>query len=172
MNAGAMGGWIFDCVEAITVLMPDGCCETRPREAFHDGYRSCPELASCLVVAAVLRGSGVDSPEAIRARMTQMSARRKASQPREPSAGCLFKNPADGQAGAWIDEAGGKGFRSGDAMISPVHANFLVNLGAASCAEVLAVARDTRAKIHAARGVWLEPEPILVGASWDDVWKR
>jgi UDP-N-acetylenolpyruvoylglucosamine reductase len=95
--------------------------------------------------------------------------KRVESQPREPSAGCIFKNPPGGSAGRLIDESGLKGTRVGDAEVSTVHANFIVNRGHATSADIIGLVRTVRARVKAARGVDLEPEVLLYGREWRDV---
>jgi UDP-N-acetylmuramate dehydrogenase len=88
--------------------------------------------------------------------------KRRASQPlNQKSAGCIFKNPAGGSAGRMIDELGLKGHRVGDAMVSDRHANFFVNVGNASCSDMLKLIDDVRDRVHTSCGVELENEVIL-----------
>ena len=75
-----------------------------------------------------------------------------------PSAGSTFKRPVGGYAAALIQDAGLKGFRVGDAAVSEKHAGFVVNLGHASSAEVLALIAQVQARVKAASGIELEPE--------------
>jgi len=95
--------------------------------------------------------------------------KRPEGQPREPSAGCIFKTPPGDSAGRLIDRAGLKGERVGDAEVSPVHANFIVNRGQATTADVLELIRRVRARVQASAGVTLEPEVLLYGKKWEDV---
>jgi UDP-N-acetylenolpyruvoylglucosamine reductase len=94
---------------------------------------------------------------------------RQETQPREPSAGCIFRNPPGAAAGRLIDELGLKGERVGDAEVSPVHANFIINRGRATGADVIALMRRVRDRVRQARGVTLEPEVVLYGGEWRDV---
>ena len=87
MNAGAMGGWIFDVVESIEWLAPHGQVRAARRDCFDALYRDCPQLHGAVVLSAVLRASGKDDGTLIRQRMDTMSVKRRASQPREASAG-------------------------------------------------------------------------------------
>lgn len=88
--------------------------------------------------------------------------KRRSSQPlNQKSAGCIFKNPPGGSAGRMIDELGLKGHRVGDAMVSDRHANFFVNAGEASCADMLKLMADVRERVRAAYGVELENEVIV-----------
>lgn len=169
MNAGAMGAWIFDVVESVEWLTPDGVAHVQGRDYFHAAYRDCPELCGSIVVGAVLRVSRRAGADAIRATMDANAAKRRETQPRDPSAGCTFKNPPDQHAGRLIDDAGLKGLRVGGAEVSPVHANFIVNRGGATAADVIELVRRVRGLVKAECGVELEPEIILLGASWKDV---
>ncbi len=88
--------------------------------------------------------------------------KRRASQPlNQKSAGCIFKNPPGGSAGRMIDELGLKGHSVGDARVSDRHANFFVNAGTASCADMLALIADVRDRVCRANGVELEEEVII-----------
>ncbi len=169
MNAGAMGGWIFDVIEEVELVTLDGVLRRVPRDAFHVGYRKCQELLEAVAVSAVFRAPSQDETAAIRARMDEFSGKRKSSQPRDPSAGCVFKNPEGTFAGKLIDELGLKGRRVGAAEVSPIHGNFIVNKGGATCADILALIRDIRREVKGARGIELEPEVLLLGKTWEQV---
>ncbi|MGH9790559.1 MAG: UDP-N-acetylmuramate dehydrogenase, partial [Candidatus Acidiferrales bacterium] len=91
--------------------------------------------------------------------------KRRASQPlNQKSAGCIFKNPPGASAGRMIDELGLKGHRAGDAMVSDRHANFFINTGAASCADMLGLVEYVRGRVREAHGVELENEVYF----WND----
>ena len=97
--------------------------------------------------------------EEIRAKMQELIARRRASQPLElPSAGSAFKRPASGYAAAMIESAGLKGFQIGGAAVSEKHAGFVVNLGGATAADVRAVLQAVADRVEQANGTRLEPE--------------
>jgi len=163
MNAGAMGRWAFDVVERLRCMDRQGVALDLERSAIEVGYRSCPMLATHLALGAVLRAEPAAADE-IRSRMDTYSRKRWESQPSQPSAGCTFKNPAaDLPAGRLIEELGLKGTRVGDAMVSDVHANFFVNLGAATARDVLSLIDLVRTRALEARGVKLEPEVEIVG---------
>jgi len=88
--------------------------------------------------------------------------KRRGSQPiNQKSAGCIFKNPAGSSAGRMIDELGLKGHRVGDAMVSDRHANFFVNVGNASCADMLKLIDGVRERVRTAYGIELENEVIV-----------
>ncbi len=169
MNAGAHGAGIFDRVESVKWLAPDGVLHERERAFFSATYRDCPELHGAVVVEAVLRGTGWLTPGEIQARMEAYAAQRRESQPREPSAGCSFKNPAGHPAGRLVDELGLKGLRAGGACVSAAHGNFIVNTGGATAADVIALLRKVRGVVKAELGIELEPEIILLGKEWRDV---
>jgi UDP-N-acetylenolpyruvoylglucosamine reductase len=135
----------------------------------HVDYRHCAELHSAIALGAVLRPASPAASEEISRQIDVYRRKRHESQPREPSAGCVFKNPPGTSAGRLIDECGLKGERVGDAEISPVHANFIVNRGNATGSDVLELVRRVRARVRQARGIELEPEVLLYGREWRDV---
>ena len=169
MNAGAMGGWIFEVVEEVRFLTKEGEEKTLPREELTYGYRHCRELAEGFALEAVLRAPSRAESETIRARIAAFKERRTGTQPQERSAGCIFKNPEGMSAGRMIDEAGLKGTGCGAAEISRIHGNFVINKGGATSDEVLELIRRTRKEIHRRTGIWLEPEVLLLGRKWEDV---
>jgi len=81
----------------------------------------------------------------------------------------MFKNPPGGSAGRLIEESGLKGARVGGAEVSRVHANFVINCGNATSADVLELVRRVREGVRKAKGVDLEPEVLLYGKDWRDV---
>jgi UDP-N-acetylenolpyruvoylglucosamine reductase len=169
MNAGAMGNWMFDVVERVQFLDEAGQLQDLPKDAFHFGYRKVEEISRGIALGAILKSAEVEAEASIRDRMDSYSTSRKASQPRDPSAGCIFKNPEGNFAGKLIDTYGVKGMRVGAAEVSNVHGNFIVNRGGASSADVIELVRQVRAAIQAKSGYVLEPEVLLLGKSWDDV---
>jgi UDP-N-acetylmuramate--L-alanine ligase/UDP-N-acetylenolpyruvoylglucosamine reductase len=170
MNAGAMGGWTFDVVESVRLALRDGTVRTLRRYELHVAYRDCRELADAVALGAVLRPVSTGVPPAeIQAQIASFQARRLATQPRDPSAGCMFKNPPNESAGRLIDALGMKGERVGDAEVSPVHANFIINRGQATAADIIALMRRVRERVKAAHGIELEPEVQLYGLDWKDV---
>ena len=168
MNAGAMGGWTFDVVDEVHLLTLAGEKRAMKKAEMHVDYRHCAELETAVALGAFLLPRAHSDGEAIRRQIEEYSAKRQKSQPREPSAGCIFKNPPGTSAGRVIDECGLKGARVGGAEVSPVHANFIVNRGGATCADILALVRQVRARVREARGIDLEPEVMLFGRQWKD----
>lgn len=169
MNAGAMGGWIFDLVEQVHYLTLDGRLHIQQGNAMHVAYRNCAELEDAIALGAVLRAAAVEESDQIRDRIVTYQKRRHESQPREPSAGCIFKNPQGDSAGHLIDELGLKGTRVGDAEVSKVHGNFIVNRGHATGADVIELVRRVRAVVREKREIDLEPEVLLYGREWKEV---
>lgn len=169
MNAGAMGGWIFDVVAEVTFLGEDGELHTWPKASFHVGYRECKELVNGMALRAVFQPGEAVQSEDIRRTMDTYAGKRKESQPRQPSAGCIFKNPEGNHAGKLIDELGLKGAREGGAEVSTVHANFIVNTGGATSADIIRLVRRIRETVRRERGIDLQPEVLLAGLRWEDV---
>ncbi len=169
MNAGAMNGWMFDVVETVDLMTFEGEVRTLAKEEMHIDYRHCAELHHAIALGARLKPARVTEAVAVKRQMDVYAKKRHESQPREPSAGCIFKNPPGHSAGRLIDESGLKGERVGDAEVSATHANFIVNRGRATSADVLALVRRVRARVRQAKGVDLEPEVLLYGKNWKDV---
>jgi len=169
MNAGAMGGWIFDVVDEVSLMSMDGVVTTLPRSAMRVDYRFCGDLHDAIALGAVVRPMAGADVDAIARQIDVYRRKRHESQPREPSAGCIFKNPPGDSAGRLIEECGMKGARVGGAEVSRVHANFVVNRGEATSADVLELVRRVRSAVHKAKGVDLEPEVLLYGQEWRDV---
>jgi UDP-N-acetylmuramate dehydrogenase len=156
MNAGAYGFSISEVMQEIVVLDEDGE-RTRPPEGWRFHYRgsSIPEGAA---VASVRLKLAAGEPEALGAEIRELQLQRVRSQPAGRNAGCVFKNPPGAAAGRLIDEAGLKGLRRGAAVVSPRHANFVVNEGAARAADVIELLDVVRAEVARRTGVELELE--------------
>ncbi|HEY0945593.1 MAG TPA: UDP-N-acetylmuramate dehydrogenase [Opitutaceae bacterium] len=169
MNAGAMGGWMFDVVEEVQVMTCDGEIRVLRKAEMHVDYRHCAELHDAIALGALLRPAAQAEAGSIARQIDVYRDKRQKSQPREPSAGCIFKNPPGDSAGRLIDQCGLKGERVGDAEVSIVHANFIVNRGRATSADVIELVRRVRARVEQQRGVKLEPEVLLYGQKWEEV---
>ncbi len=169
MNAGAMGGWMFDVVDEVHLMTLAGERRVMKKADMHVDYRHCAELHEAVALGAFLRPASQAAAQDIRRQIDVYQKKRQESQPREPSAGCIFKNPTGNSAGKLIDECGLKGERVGDAEISPVHANFIVNRGRATSADIVALVRKVRARVKSVRGIDLEPEVLLFGQNWKDL---
>jgi UDP-N-acetylmuramate dehydrogenase len=162
MNAGAYGFSISDVLREIVVLDEDGE-RTEPPEGWRFRYRgsSIPEGSA---VAAVTVALVRDDPAALARETRALSGRRLASQPGGRNAGCVFKNPERAPAGRLIDELGLKGLRRGGAVVSPRHANFVMNEEDASAADVLGLIDEVRERVRRELGVELELEVKVWGA--------
>src|SRR5436190_5311773 len=154
MNAGAMGGAMFDVVESVRMMDFTGKTLEKLPADLPVEYRSCSTFKNHIALSAVLRGHAA-ARETIEVRMNQFSQKRWSSQPAAPSAGCMFKNPASIPAGKLVEELGLKGTRVGGALISLEHGNFLVNDGGATAADVLALMELVRDKARQERGIEL-----------------
>lgn len=164
MNAGAYGGEIKDVVASVTLLDPQAGIRTLKGEEMQFSYRRSllSEHPEYVVLSATFRLERGDS-ETIGARMRELMAKRKASQPLEfPSAGSTFKRPEGHYAGPLIEGCGLKGRRVGGAEVSTKHAGFIVNTGGATCADVLALIEKVQKTVYDAHGVMLEPEVKIV----------
>jgi UDP-N-acetylenolpyruvoylglucosamine reductase len=162
MNVGAMGFWLFDVIETIRFMDHQGRVIERQAGEVNVEYRGCPLFRTHIALGAVLRGQPAN-PEAIRQQMNEFSRRRWESQPTQPSAGCIFKNPNEMTAGRLIDELGLKGRRVGGAMVSDVHANFIVNVGGATAQDVLSLIELIRQTARVRRRIELETEVEIIG---------
>jgi len=161
INAGSYGGSIGDHVESFRLVGVDGSVrEVHPRPTDF-AYRGSVFVERGLILDAVIRLRPED-PAAIRARLDEIRARRRSSQPlKERSAGCIFKNPPGESAGRLIDQLGFKGRQRGGAVVSEVHANFVVNRGGATAADILALTADIKEAVFRAHGVVLEEEVAI-----------
>jgi UDP-N-acetylenolpyruvoylglucosamine reductase len=163
MNAGAMGSATFDVLTQARFMDQRGQIWERERDQVPVEYRSCPLFKTNIALAATLRGRP-EAKDAIVQRANEFNQRRWRSQPKEPSAGCIFKNPSpELSAGKLIDELGLKGARHGGAVVSSVHGNFIVNEGSATAADVLALIDIIKARAKAERGVELREEVEIIG---------
>lgn len=162
MNAGAMGGAMFDRVDSVRVMDGEGRITQYLPSEMGVSYRHCLLLEKQIALAAVLRGTPGDR-EAIESRMHEFSRKRWSSQPAAPSAGCMFKNPPGIPAGKLIDELGLKGTRVGGAMVSTEHGNFLINEGSATAADVMGLIDLVRSRARAERRIELETEVEIIG---------
>ncbi len=162
MNAGAMGAWMFEVVEHIRFMDFSGSIHERKASEVNVEYRGCPLFRTHIALGAVLRGTPA-AKEAIQERSNSYNAKRWESQPAQPSAGCIFKNPKTIPAGKLIDELGLKGAKRGGAMVSTVHGNFIVNEGGATANDVLELIQFIKDTAQAARGIVLETEVEILG---------
>ena len=159
MNAGAYGGEMAQVLESVTFLDEAGEVCTLPASECGFGYRkSIFSQRKCLVLRARFRLEQGDG-YAIKARMDELTAKRREKQPLEyPSAGSMFKRPPGHFAAALIDQCGLKGLTVGGAQVSEKHAGFVVNRGGATCGDVLALVDQVKEEVLRQTGVELEME--------------
>ena len=164
MNAGAYGGEMAQVIKDVTVLFPDRGVQTLSGEEMAFSYRHSllTEHPEAVVLHATFRLQPGD-PAEIRAKMGELMARRKASQPLEyPSAGSTFKRPEGHYAAALIDQCGLKGLTIGGAQVSEKHAGFVINKGGATCDDVTALMAEIQRRVREQTGVVLEPEVRVI----------
>lgn len=161
-NAGTANKWIGDLVEKVEVLGEDGEIHQLPTSECQFGYRTSRFKKTKEVILRVWLRLKKDEPKMIKKKMAEFWAKRK-NQPIQKSVGSVFKNPPGKSAGWFIDQCGLKGTRIGDAQISPKHANFIVNLGQASCQDVLKLISLAKEKVKQKFGVVLDEEIKIVG---------
>jgi UDP-N-acetylmuramate--L-alanine ligase/UDP-N-acetylenolpyruvoylglucosamine reductase len=162
MNAGAMGVQTFDQVVRVRYLDREGVAHERTPAELEVRYRHVPALEENFAVSAVFRGKKSSTQEIVR-RLDESQEKRRTTQPAAKSAGCIFKNPNGCPAGKLVDELGLKGWQVGDARVSEVHGNFIVNEGAATANEVLELIGQIQATARRERGIELETEVQIVG---------
>ena len=175
MNAGCYGSYVADHLVSVRAVLRDGRIVTLPAADLHLAYRSSDLPAGAVLTEATLRAAPGDAA-ALAARMDDQLARRDASQPvRDRSAGSTFRNPAGfsstGRADdvhdlkAWklIDAAGMRGARRGGAQMSELHANFLLNTGEATAADLEGLGEEVRKRVFQHSGLTLEWEIMRVG---------
>ncbi len=163
MNAGAYGGEMKDVLTTVQYLTAAGEVQQAAASALDLRYRHSifEENGGCILSAQFTLTPG--EPDAIRARMEELMAKRLDKQPLDkPSAGSTFKRPEGAFAAALIDQCGLRGYRHGGAAISDKHCGFVVNLGGASCADVLALCEQVRAIVKEKTGYDLEKEIRVV----------
>jgi UDP-N-acetylmuramate dehydrogenase len=162
MNAGAWGGETWSHVESVDTVDRRGGLKSRPRADFTVGYRTVRGPRDEWFLAATFRfdrdtESSLDTIKAL-------LAKRNASQPLGvPSCGSVFRNPPGSFAGRLIEQAGLKGRRIGGAVVSEKHANFIVNTGKATAADIETLIEEVRSAVEKHAGVCLEPEVRIVG---------
>ena len=161
MNAGWHEGEFGARVVSLLVVARDGRAETVATGPGTFAYRRSPGIGDRFVAEATLRLEPGD-PAHIAVKMRDYRDHRVLTQPTgQRNAGCMFKNPPGDHAGRLIEACGLKGLTIGRAQVSPMHANFFINLGGATCRDVVVLLDDTRDKVQRHAGVTLEPEVIL-----------
>lgn len=163
MNAGAYGGEMSDVTVRVDGMTPDGKPISLKRDEMRFGYRTSAVKERNLIVTEVTMELQPGDPAGIRAKMSELNARRAEKQPLDvPSAGSTFKRPEGFFAAALIDQCGLKGYSIGGAQVSRKHAGFLVNNGSSS-RDYLALVRHVQQVVQEQTGIQLEPEIRIVG---------
>lgn len=163
MNAGAYDGEMSQVVTRVKALNPGGKVMTLPREEMEFGYRHSAVTERNLIVTEIEFELQEGDPAAIRAKMSELNARRAEKQPLDvPSAGSTFKRPKGYYAAALIDQCGLKGYCVGGAKVSMKHAGFLVNTGTSS-RDYLELMKKVQQIVEERVGVRLEPEIRVIG---------
>lgn len=157
MNAGGRYGEIADYVERVLWVNQAGELQSLYREEIQFGYRS-SSLRQGVVIEAVVEGRAGNKAE-LAAEARRIMQEKLAAQPYSKfSAGCAFKNPKGQSAGRYIDQAGCKGLAVGDAQVSEMHGNFILNRGCAKAGDVLKLMQLVQRRVLEAFGVELQPE--------------
>ncbi len=163
MNAGAFGQEIQNVVHSVKGLLPDGSEINLVREEIDFDYRCAPQLDNLVITEGEFQFRS-EKPAILEQRMAEILALRTQKQPLNyPSCGSVFKRPKGYYAGALIEGAGLKGERVGDAMVSPKHSGFIVNLGRATADDVYRLICLVEERVWRHFGVRLEREVKLVG---------
>lgn len=170
MNAGCHGGEWSDVVESVELLAESGEFETRGRAAIPFAYRT-SGLSGTVVLGTTVQLAEAD-PVALQAEIAELFRWRQQGTPfNQPCCGSVFRNPGGASwgheggprtAGQLIEAVGLKGWRVGGAEISPMHANYFINTGGATAADVRALMREARQRVFDTFGAYLEPEVKLI----------
>jgi len=163
MNAGCFGGETWELVESVETLDHQGGLHRRAASEYQVGYRHVAGPAGEWFVSATLMLEQGDAGE-LQARNKELLERRSASQPTQlPNAGSVFRNPEGDHAARLIEAAGLKGRSIGGACVSEKHANFIVNTGDASAADIEALIVLVQQEVERVHGVSLHREVHIIG---------
>jgi UDP-N-acetylmuramate dehydrogenase len=161
MNAGAHQHTISEVVDSIRYVMPDGTMGTSSKEDLSFTYRFAKIPEDAIITTVNLRLNRGDS-KAIHEKIRSFNDQRTSTQPlKEKSAGCIFKNPGVCSAGKLIEDAGLKGFQIGGAIVSQMHANFIVNRGQATFKDVLNLIQHVKRTVKEKLGQDLQEEVVV-----------
>lgn len=164
MNAGAYGGELSQVVTQVNVVNSEGECMELESDSMEFGYRTSVIRNNRFTVTDVIMKLEKGDREQIKARMEELSAKRREKQPLEyPSAGSTFKRPPGHFAGKLIMDAGMRGFRVGGARVSDKHCGFVVNMGNATAEDVRDVICEVQERVKDRFHVNLEPEILFLG---------
>jgi UDP-N-acetylmuramate dehydrogenase len=162
MNGGAYGGETKDILVEARGVDRAGNLRTYTNADMGFAYRHCGVPDDVIFTSALFQGRA-GNPDEIAAEMDSIKQKREASQPRNRTGGSTFKNPPGQSAWRLVDAAGCRGFRVGDAQVSDLHSNFLINLGNATAADIETLGETVRARVKEKSGIDLEWEIKRVG---------
>lgn len=167
MNAGAWGKTVGEYINSVKISDKKGKIQWLKRAELKFGYRESRFKTSAEIILEAEIGLKRENPVNIEKQIQEVLKKRAARLPLEfPNAGCIFKNPPAHKsmygAGKFIELAGCKGLRVGDAQVSNQHANFIVNLGKSTCADVQTLISQIQTRVHNKFNITLEPEIIIL----------
>jgi UDP-N-acetylmuramate dehydrogenase len=161
MNAGAHGHTISEVVESVRIIHSDGTVRSATNAELEFTYRSSAIPPDAIITEVHLKLVPDDGKQ-IHARIREYNEHRTSTQPiREKSAGCIFKNPGRCSAGKAIEDAGLKGYGIGDAVVSEIHGNFIVNRGQAAFEDVLKLIDHIKKTVRETQNIDLQEEVII-----------
>ena len=168
MNAGAQGGCAADCITAVQLVSLTGDLKQIDPQDLHFRYRHSAlqdsDYAGSIVTGATIKLQGGGNPQAIAADTEEKLKVRHKSQPYHlPNCGSVFRNPLPQFAAKLIQDAGLKGFQIGNAQVSELHANFIVNLGGAKASDIFSLIKHIQNVISDRHGILLETEVKMIG---------
>ncbi|MBS4537407.1 UDP-N-acetylmuramate dehydrogenase [Clostridium sp. D2Q-11] len=164
MNAGAYGTELKDVITKVKCIDENGDIKEYSKEEMHFGYRHSRVHEEKLLVVEVEMEMEKGNYDDIKNSMDDYTERRNTKQPIQlPSAGSTFKRPEGDYAGRLIDVSGLRGFRYKDAQVSEKHCGFVVNLGNATCEDVLTLIKTIQKTVKDRHGVELQREVLIVG---------
>jgi UDP-N-acetylmuramate dehydrogenase len=164
MNAGAFGGETWNIVASVETVDRDGRVRRRAHREFDIGYRQAAMPAAGEWFLSARFELQADPDGSARKRVRELLSQRGATQPVQvPNAGSVFRNPPGDHAARLIEACGLKGHCHGGACVSELHANFILNRGNATAADIEALIESVRARVHAEHGVELVAEVRVVG---------
>ena len=165
MNAGAYDGEMRQVVENVQVLAIDGSrIYSLSADEMEYGYRKSKLMEEAAIILSVTLKLNFGDRNQIALKMDELNARRRQKQPLDyPSAGSFFKRPPGNYAGTLIQSAGLKGTSVGGAMVSQLHAGFLINTGNATASDIIALKELVQKRVFEHSGIHLEPEIRIIG---------
>jgi UDP-N-acetylmuramate dehydrogenase len=165
MNAGAQGGCAADCVQQVQTVHRSGQIRLFSPQELHFSYRaSALQESDYLVTEATLQlHTGYDPQKILADTEAKLKARHTTQPYNLPNCGSVFRNPLPQFAAKLIQESGLKGYRIGNAQVSELHANFIVNLGQAKAVDILTLIQHIQSTVKDRYGIWLEPEVKMIG---------